>query len=371
MKILKTLAIAGVATMLVAGSAFAYNGNSENNTNAKIGRMKSMSVSKFSNMASKYKSLAMNSIEVVAEVTGKSVEEVKELCASLKEDGKTLVTYLEEQNLLEDVKAKLISNAEERLNKLVEEGRLNEDQLSEKLASITTKINDEEFKLFGGIKASGFMNMKDNVLELTGLSKEDFVQVCKDLKEEGKTLVDYLKDQGLYEEWKTNLISEYENKLDLAVENERITEERAAELKEKLEQRIEDGKALNLGIHRGNFKLNKKDNSFNASKNILDITGLDKEELKDLCAELKEEGKTIVDYLKDEGLFDEWNQSTVESFTERIQKAVDAGKLTPEKADEMISNFEDKLENSKSGLRGFNKGHFFAKKTAKKQGKGL
>lgn len=359
MKILKTLAIAGVATMLVAGSAFAYNGNSENNDNAKIGRMKAMSVSKFNYKGSEHKNLAMNSIEVVAEVTGKSVEEVKELCASLKEDGKTLVTYLEEQNLLENVKAKLISKAEEHLNKLVEEGRLSQEQLAEKLASITTKINDEEFKLFRDIKSSGFIHLGKNVLELTGLSKEEFEQVCKDLKAEGKTLVDYLKEQGIYNEWKANLISEYESKLDSAVENERITEERAAELKEKLEQRIEDGKVFNLGIHRGDFKPNKKDKSFNVSQKILDITGLDKEELKDLCAELEEEGKTIVDYLKDEGLFDEWQQSTVESFTERIQKAVDAGKLTQEKADEMISNFED----------GFNKGHFVPKKQLKNKGK--
>jgi polyhydroxyalkanoate synthesis regulator phasin len=352
MKIIKTLAVAGVATILVAGSAFAWNGSNENcdveNPKISMEQMRSkVANGSFSKIAS-YKSGTMNVFEIISEVTGKSADEVKELCTDLREEGKALVDYLKDENLLDEVKSAIIDKSEEQLNKLVEDGRISQDELTEKLEAITLKINDEEFKLFGSVfgkKMAYVSPINNDVLELTGLDKDEFRNLCTELREDGKTIVDYLKDNGLYDEWKSNILEKFEDKMSSAIENNRITAEKAAELKDQLVQKIEDGKMFNLGDKVKSLRDKMQGNvRINPNASMLELTGLSAEEFKDLCEDLREEGKTIVDYLKDEGLFDEWKQDMLEKYEDRLDAAVESGKLTEEKATELLTQYEEKIE---------------------------
>lgn len=350
MKIIKTLAVAGVATMLFAGSAFAWN-ESDNNCNLDNAKLRIMNNKdlRVNGNINRIRDYRISNLDVISEITGKSVDEIKELCTSLNEEGKTLVDYLTEQNLLDDVKSAMIDKAEEGLNKLVEEGRITQEKLEEKLEQITLKINDEEFKLIGGVfnkYRSGNSNINSDLLELTGLDRDEFRDLCTELKEDGKTMVDYLKDQGLYDEWKSIVLDKFEEKIINGIENNRITEEKATQLREQLEQKLEEGKLINMGNKN---HLNKTINGLGQNQDMLELTGLTADEFKDLCTELRDEGKTITDYLKEQGLFEEWKQGMLDRFEDRINTAVENGKLTADKTDELLTQYEENLEN---GLKG-------------------
>ncbi|MFP4457717.1 MAG: hypothetical protein ACLFPS_08665, partial [Clostridia bacterium] len=74
-------------------------------------------------------------------------------------------------------------------------------------------------------------NMSDEEIEAYRLEN------CPD----GLSMIDNLKEQGLYEEWKENVLSDFNERLEVQVENGRITEEEAAEVLASLEEKIEQG----------------------------------------------------------------------------------------------------------------------------------
>lgn len=271
MKLIKTLMIAGVITLLVAGSALAWGGPAGNGlgnfskSELSLEERQELRLTKEDCITYENLGERLPLINVVAEITGKTVEEVQELCQQLREDDKTILDYLKEENLLDDVKEAMIEKAQEILDTLLEEGKITEEQYNNRLEQLTEKINDENFfairntirnrvKNFYRNKVNGQKIYFNNALELTGLTAEEFRALCLELREEGKTLTDYLKEEGLYDEWKQNLLDKYEERLQPAIENGKITEERASEILTQYEEKLENGTPLNRG------------NSFNTMK---------------------------------------------------------------------------------------------------------
>lgn len=84
-----------------------------------------------------------------------------------------------------------------------------------------------------------YRNPQSNVVaELTGKTVDEVCELCSDLQDEGKTIVDYLKEQNLYDEFKTETLSNFEVKFSNAVENGNITQERVDELLSQVKDRI-------------------------------------------------------------------------------------------------------------------------------------
>ena len=95
----------------------------------------------------------------------------------------------------------------------------------------------------------------DIISELTGKTAEEVRDLCSQLREDGQSIADYLKEQGLYEDYKEKAYSSFEEKVNAAVENGKLTEEKATEVLKQIKDKIEDG-TLHNGTGAG-LKINR------------------------------------------------------------------------------------------------------------------
>jgi len=90
----------------------------------------------------------------------------------------------------------------------------------------------------------------NSIADITGMTVEEVRVLCQELQENGQTIIDYLKEQGLYDKWKAAILENTQAKLDVLIENERITEEQADEMLANIEEKIENAPPLNLAVGR-------------------------------------------------------------------------------------------------------------------------
>ena len=93
----------------------------------------------------------------------------------------------------------------------------------------------------------GYYHMQD----LTDLTEEELEEYRSQRYLDGETMIEYLKDEGLFEEWKENMLENFSFRLDYQVENDILTQEEADELLEGFEDRIEEGPPFSFGNIRG------------------------------------------------------------------------------------------------------------------------
>ncbi|QOR33901.1 hypothetical protein IMX26_10395 [Clostridium sp. 'deep sea'] len=118
------------------------------------------------------------------------------------------------------------------------------------------------------------------------------------------------------------------------------------------------GSALAWGGPGGNSQQLAAGNTYrNPQANVVaELTGKTVDEVRELCSELQDEGKTIVDYLKEQNLYEEFKTETFSNFEEKFSNAVENGNITQERADELLNQVKDKIDNgtfcngTKSGL---------------------
>ncbi|MFP4456382.1 MAG: hypothetical protein ACLFPS_01865, partial [Clostridia bacterium] len=91
----------------------------------------------------------------------------------------------------------------------------------------------------------------NKMMDLTGLNEEKIDEYRLENCPAGTSMIDYLEDEGLYEEWKEDMLANLEDKLEYQVENGLITQEEANELLVDYEQRIEEGPPYYFGNMRG------------------------------------------------------------------------------------------------------------------------
>ncbi len=86
-----------------------------------------------------------------------------------------------------------------------------------------------------------------NMEAVSGLTSEEIEAYRLENCPGGLSMIDNLKEQGLYEEWKESVLSDFNERLQVQIENGRITEEEAAEVLASLADKIEQGPPFNFG----------------------------------------------------------------------------------------------------------------------------
>ena len=192
-------------------------------------------------------------LDTVAEALGLTSDEVKQ---GLR-DGNSLADLAAEQGVdAADVRAALVAEANERIDQAVQNGRLDEADADEKRAMVEERVDDlieRDPSEFEGRKGRGHhrghghgrghrhglagSGIGSEVPELLGLSAEEIRNGFRD----GKSLADLAAEQGVsVDEVTAALTTGLEERLDGALEEGKIDEERADEIRERFEASVED-----------------------------------------------------------------------------------------------------------------------------------
>lgn len=209
--------------------------------------------------------------EVLTETLGLDREAIRDGF----EAGKTLSDMAAEQGVeVDDLRAALVDAATEAIDAAVDAGRLDESEAADKLASATERIDEmlvtvpdlenrtrHSHSHSHGRRGHGFgrVGNLDELSETLGLTADE----VKAGLAEGKSLADLAEEQGVAIETLTEqLMSSIEERIDDAVEAGKIDEERAAEVKDGLDEMVDravnaerDGERMGRGKrghHHGN-----------------------------------------------------------------------------------------------------------------------
>ncbi len=165
------------------------------------------------------------------------------------------------------------------------------------------------------------------VLKKLKLTEKEVVDARKD----GKSFFDLTKSKGFTEEQvKKIIIQETLNSLNTEVEKGKLTKEKATDILNKRTAEIQgwDG---NLNI----------DNREKKHFNILQKLGITEQDISDA----KKDGKTFFDLAKAKGYSEkEVKNLLIQEGTAEINKAVEEGKITKDKADTIISEMKNKVQ---------------------------
>jgi len=100
----------------------------------------------------------------------------------------------------------------------------------------------------GGMKGAAGMNAADIYAEISGQSADEIMEACKD----GETTVYAMADEaGMLDELKAAMIEDSNARIDEQLSEGNITEEQAAQMKEKAEETISAITADSQGMMRG------------------------------------------------------------------------------------------------------------------------
>lgn len=181
--------------------------------------------------------------EVLEETIGLSAEEIRDAMA----EGSTLAEVAETQGVSEDALiTALVDAATERIDQAVADGDLDADEAEERKAGLEERIsemvNREPGENFGergrrGHRGAGMLRGGLDVVEETlGLTAEEI----KAGFAEGKSLADLAAEQGISaDELADAMVAQATERLDAAVADGKIDEDRAASAAEQLEERID------------------------------------------------------------------------------------------------------------------------------------
>lgn len=167
--------------------------------------------------------------------------------------GQTIAEIAAEQGVAEvDVVAALVANAEERVDEAVADGRLDADEAAERLSGAEDRI--EEF-VNRSAEDGGFGRHRRHHRHHQAhrfANKAGFAEVAESLgiseeaigagRAEGKTLAEVAAEAGVAEQDLVDaLVAQATDTIDQAVTDGQLTDERAAQMKEKLAERIAEG----------------------------------------------------------------------------------------------------------------------------------
>jgi acetylornithine deacetylase/succinyl-diaminopimelate desuccinylase-like protein len=181
-------------------------------------------------------------LEVIVNETGL---DARDLMQELR-NGTTLNAVIEANGGDPSVIAAEVSAAlTERINTALEAGRIDQEQADEMLSNLDQRIEDAMNRELTGRERpimppvrerDGIIgNLNDTITELTGLTGREIIE----LRREGMTLTEILEANGSSADaFVSTITTQAEERLAQAVENERITQERADELLNELSERL-------------------------------------------------------------------------------------------------------------------------------------
>lgn len=175
--------------------------------------------------------------------------EPDELIPQLKE-GKSIAQIAEEQGISTSVVVgELLVSVEERLDRAVADGKLSQEQAEEKLSKaevrITEMVQNPALKGIVGHEVNKIRKqdgrarqtriLLHQVCQIVNLEHEELLTQLK----EGKKIVEIAQEQGVSrDELLKSLVDTAQNRLDKAVSEGKLDEEKAAEIMSKIEDRL-------------------------------------------------------------------------------------------------------------------------------------
>lgn len=196
--------------------------------------------------------------EVLEDILGLSAEEIRDAFS----EGSSLADMAEAQGIaVDDLTAAMVAAATERIDEAVAEGKIDADQaeehkagLEDRVAEMVTRTRPEDGGHHRGHRGRGdfLRGGLDTIEDTLGLSAEEI----RDGMAEGKTLADMADEQGVsVDDLADAMVAAATERLDEAVADGKIDEDRAAQVTEQLEERIDQAIeaepfALGRGIGR-------------------------------------------------------------------------------------------------------------------------
>ncbi len=189
-------------------------------------------------------------LDVLTETLGLDADELRAALA----EGKSLATIAAEQGVaVEDLSAALVAQAEERIDDAVADGLLDAERAEDMKANLAERIDDHinripgeraegEFGPGKGRRGPGGLfgdraEMGAELAEFLGLSTDELRAAFAD----GQSLADVADGQDVSEEALVEfLLGQLEERLDQAIEDKKIDAERAEQMLEDAEERIQD-----------------------------------------------------------------------------------------------------------------------------------
>lgn len=280
--------------------------------------------------------LARIVVDVAAEETGL---EASEIVAQLRQ-GQTLADIITANNGdVQSVIDQAVTKAAEEISQAVTDGQLTQaraDQLLSNLQDVITQgVNGELFPNRidrGEVRQHSEVILLRAAAEATGLTPANILEQLA----QGKTLAEVITTNGgNVDTVVNNAITAATEQINTAVTNGRLTQAQADELISRLPQAYADAvngqfreEAIRLRVGRAIIRL------------AAEQTGLDAQEIRQ---ELRS-GKTLADILTEHNVdTNAFIESAVSQAQERLNKAVENGRLTQEEADQKLSEFRQHL----------------------------
>jgi len=279
-------------------------------------------------------------IEIVAEETGL---ERQEIIAQVREGTPLADIITANGGHIDVVIDAAVREATERINAAVSEGRMTQEQADRLLANledmITRGINGELTPNCDGQRPGVRMQAAHILLQATaaetGLDEQDIRQQLRS----GSTLADIITaNGGSVENVVASAVADATEQINNAVESGRLTQEQADDLLASLETSFTD--AVNRQLPERDGHPGEHLFARGIARQVAEATGL---EVADVVQQLRD-GATIADILTANGVdVDTFTNNLIASASERLAQAVANGRISQERADEMIARLTEQL----------------------------
>lgn len=212
----------------------------------------------------------------------------------------------------------------------------------------------------------------ETLSEALGLTAEEI----RDNFAEGQSIADMAEAQGVaIEDVEAALVAAATEQIEAAVADGKISEDRAATMLESVEDRVSEmvtadrselgGKGRH-GHHRGGVR-----GLHGGSEELSELLGLETDEIRSALAD----GKSLADLAAEQGVdLDEVTALLLEGIEEKIDQAVENGRIDADEAEEKLAAAEEKVDEAvnatiddvrermeerrgERGRRGFGRGH--------------
>ncbi len=207
-----------------------------------------------------------------------------------------------------------------------------------------------------GARGGALAGVSDAVTDTLGVTTDELRQAAQD----GKSLADVADEQGVAVSDLTDaLTAEAQARLDEAVAEGKIDEERAGEISDQLAERVDqmvnatadDVRDRMSSAHRAMHK-----RAANRSENVeqlADFLGLSVDELRQGRAD----GQTLAEMAEAQGISeDDLVQFLVDGIQERVDEAVAEGRIDADKAAERLADMQSRIEEKVNAEPGENSG---------------
>jgi hypothetical protein len=276
-----------------------------------------------------------SAIQAAAEETGLEAQEI----LSQIRDGMTLAEVVAANGGdIQVVIDTVIAGASERLAEAVENGRITQERADEMLANLETLITEGVNREFTGrpglrgIVRNGERGLLESVTEATGLSGEEILLLLRD----GMTLAEVITaNGGDVDAVIASAIADATARINEAVASGRLTQEQADELSANLETLFTNSINGTLREH------------FVETRVGVGVLQLAAEQAGLAPREITEQlrgGTTLAELLTANGVdLNTFIDDVVAQSETRLAQAVANGRITQERADEMLANLREQL----------------------------